>query len=102
MPKSHWHYELHFGNRELLEKLLPGIGIDVKLLAERNDGSAIAFSPEEAELFESTAKQLVGSLHFSDFLIAFPGRPALCTIHHHEQLWWQTSDAELAAFLRQI
>src|SRR5438477_11303509 len=28
MPKSHWHYELHFGNREMLEALLRTIGID--------------------------------------------------------------------------
>jgi hypothetical protein len=100
MPKSHWHYELHFGNRELLEKLLPEIGIDASVLANRNDGSAIAFSPEESNLFESVTKQLAGGLRFSDFLIAFPGRPALCTIHHHEQLWWQTSDPTLASKLR--
>src|SRR5881227_421632 len=22
-PKSHWHYEMHYGNRRLLEELLP-------------------------------------------------------------------------------
>src|SRR6266536_1760689 len=50
MPKSHWHYELHFGNRQLLEGSLAMIGIDAELLRHRNDGSAIAFSPEECAL----------------------------------------------------
>src|SRR5687768_10952853 len=44
MPKSHWHYELHFGNRELLEEILPTIAIGPASLRERNDGSAIAFT----------------------------------------------------------
>src|SRR5688500_15638205 len=47
MPKSHWHYELQFGNRELLETMLPTIGIEPASLRERNDGSPIAFVLQE-------------------------------------------------------
>jgi hypothetical protein len=28
----------------------------------------------------------------SDFTLAFVGKPVLCTVHHHKQLWWQTTD----------
>ena len=28
----------------------------------------------------------------SDFMLAFPGRSVLCTLHHHKQLWWTTTD----------
>ena len=104
MPKSHWHYELHFGNRELLQKLLPEIGVDPRQMADRNDGSAIAFAAGDGEIFERAARSLVEGLRFSDFLLAFPGRAALCTIHHHEQLWWQVADDDdaLAAALESV
>jgi hypothetical protein len=36
----------------------------------------------------------------SDFAIAFPRRAVLCTLHHHKQLWWQTTDTGLADALR--
>ena len=91
MPKSHWHYELHFGNRELLESLLPSMGIDPALLRERNDGSAIAFAVHEAQLLGDAAGRLLGELRGSDFLIAWPDAATLCTIHHHKQLWLQTT-----------
>jgi hypothetical protein len=99
MPKSHWHYELHFGNRELLEKLLPTLGVDPLMLRERNNGSAIAFSPEEASLLAQATNDLLGGLIQSDFLIAFPAAQTLCTIHHHKQLWWQTRDDRVAALM---
>ena len=95
MPKSHWHYELHFGNRELLEGVLPTIGIDANLLRERNDGSAIAFATDEFSLLTSTVQRLLENLTGSDFLIAWPGAQMRCTVHHHKQLWWQTRRREL-------
>ena len=92
MPKSHWHYELHFGNRELLETVLGDLGIDPVLLADRNNGSAIEFAQDESSLIRGVGQSLLQGLRGSDFLLAFPGRAALCTIHHHEQLWWQLID----------
>src|SRR5437773_5545483 len=80
MPKSHWHYELHFGNRELLEPLLGRIGIDPAALAERNDGSAIEFAEGESAALRDAARRLLEELRGSDFLLAFPGRATFCTI----------------------
>jgi hypothetical protein len=100
MPKSHWHYELHFGNRELLEPLLSELGIDPNELVDRNDGSAIEFSASEGELVREAAQRLLADLRGSDFMIAFPARATLCTIHHHKQLWWQTSNPIAATALR--
>jgi hypothetical protein len=44
---------------------------------------------------ESLVSQLLTHLRTSDFMLAFPGGPVLCTVHHHKQLWWQTTDAGL-------
>jgi hypothetical protein len=96
MPKSHWHYEMHFGNRELLEEILP---VAINLLRERNDGSAIAFARSEyAKLIEIT-RRLLNGLRGSDFMLAFPDANTLCTIHHHKQLWWQTTDVSIHPIL---
>jgi hypothetical protein len=95
-PKSHWHYELHFGNRAMLEAILPRLGIAVGTLRDRNDGSPIVFSSDEGELFRDTITRMLRELHFSDFLLLFPTRATVCTIHHHEQLWWQTTDPAVA------
>ena len=101
MPKSHWHFELHDGHPELLASLLPEIGIDAALLRERNDGSAIAFAAEEDDRLRHTIERLLDGMRQSDFLLAFPdaaddaGTRAVCTIHHHKQLWWQTTSAAL-------
>ena len=104
MPKSHWHFELHDGHPELLESLLPEVGVDVALLRERNDCSAIAFDVDEDELLRRAIARLLEGMRQSDFLLAFPDvgadRPAVCTIHHHKQLWWQTTSGELIALLK--
>lgn len=89
MPKSHWHYELHFGNRALLEPLLMSIGIDVEQLRDRNDGSAIEFNADDRGLLYRAVETLLGGLAGSDFLIAWPDATVACTIHHHKQLWMQ-------------
>ena len=95
MPKSHWHYELHFGNRELLESALPQIGIDPAALRERNDGSAVAFSSDEHPQLCAVIRRLLRELTGSDFLLAFADAATLVTIHHHKQLWVQTRDPRL-------
>jgi hypothetical protein len=101
-PKSHWHYELHFGNRELLETLLPEFGLDPAALRERNDGSAIAFSPDDAPALRSAIQRLLTSLRGSDFQVTFPDHHTACTVHHHQQLWWQTTDPAVAAGLNRM
>jgi hypothetical protein len=104
MPKSHWHFELHDGHPELLESLLPEIGIDADALRERNDGSAVAFDADEDEMLRAAIERLLDGMRQSDFLVAFPdaadaGTRALCTIHHHRQLWWQTTSLDLIRML---
>src|SRR5687767_1755048 len=66
MPKSHWHFELHDGNPQLLESLLPQIGIDPAMLRERNDGSAISFEIGEDEPLRHAVERLLTELRGSD------------------------------------
>jgi hypothetical protein len=102
MPKSHWSYELQFGSQAWLPALLGDIGIDSALLANRNNAAAIEFGLEESGQFTDFTAGLLGHLLGSDFLLAWPGRPVVCTVHHHRQLWWITSDAGLVQRLDQI
>jgi hypothetical protein len=64
-------------------------------LVTRANGAALGFELGERAGFESLVAQLLSNLRTSDFMVAFPGRAALCTVHHHKQLWWQTTDAAL-------
>jgi hypothetical protein len=72
---------------------LESIGIDPKALEANATGAAIAFEVSEAATFESFVEQLLSQLKGSDFAIAFPGKSVLCTVHHHQQLWWMTTEA---------
>ena len=100
MPKSHWHFELHDGHRELLESLLPELGINPALLRERNDGSAIEFLPDEDEPLRHAVERLLDGLRaVSDFSVALPDGTTVCTVHHHVQLWWQTTRADVIKIL---
>jgi hypothetical protein len=99
MPMSHWSYELDFGSREWMPSALDAVGVDGAELVTRANGAALAFGVAERAGFESLVVQLLSHLRTSDFMLAFPGRPALCTVHHHKQLWWQTTDAALHAAL---
>lgn len=96
MPKSHWAYELDFGSREWMPGLLAEIGISAAALAGKNDATAIEFSAVEATPMRRMVLGLLVSLHGSDFALAFPGRPVVCTIHSHKQLWWTTTDESMA------
>lgn len=91
MPKSHWAYELDFGSREWMPALLESIEIDPAVLAPRIDGSALEFAPDERDRFVRFVEGLLERLLGSDFVLAFPGRSTLCTVHHHKQLWWTTT-----------
>jgi hypothetical protein len=100
MPMSHWSYELDFGSRDWMPSVLEHIGIDPGLLQHRNNAAAIEFAPDEPAMLEHFVTRLLQMLQQSDFAICFPRHPVVCTLHHHKQLWWQTSDAKLADSLR--
>ena len=93
MPKSHWAFELGHGSHEWLPALVESLGLDAGLLENRNNAAAIEFAAEEAEPFRHFVERLLMLLSGSDFTIAFPGRNTLCTLHHHKQLWWTTTEA---------
>jgi len=99
MPGSHWTYELDFGSASWLPEALLQSQIDPAALQARNNGSAIAFDLGQAHLATSFTERLLHNLVGSDFVLAFPDRPVVCLLHHHKQLWWQTTDA---AFYEQI
>ena len=102
MPKSHWAYELDFGSREWMPAALAAAGIDAAALAHRNDGSAVEFEVGERAGFAGLVEALLAKLMGSDFALAFPGRAALCTVHHHKQLWWTMSDASVVQSLDRL
>lgn len=103
MPRSHWAYELDFASRDWLPAALGEVGIDSATLAPLTTGAAIEFEGAAGEAFggflEALLRNLSGS---SDFQLAWPGKPALCTVHHHKQLWWTTPDATLHKRLEAI
>ena len=99
MPKSHWAHELEHGSREWMPALLENVGVDPGQLSARTNAPAIEFTMEEAEQVRHFAQRLLEMLQGSDFMIAFPRRPVLCTLHHHKQLWWSSTDPALIARL---
>jgi hypothetical protein len=92
MPASHWAYELQFGGAEWLPALLAEHGVDPGDLRPRSDGSAIEFQASEAGALSTLVEKLFDRLTASDFTIAFPGGAAVAMLHHHQQIWWQTSE----------
>lgn len=91
MPRSHWAYELDFGSREWMPGALAAVGVDPKALEPLTTGAAIEFQSSEADEFASFLTSLLDNLSgSSDFQLAWPGRPVVCTVHHHKQLWWTT------------
>lgn len=102
LPKSHWAYELQFGSHEWMPGLLREVSVDPQVLETRHDGTALAFDPGEMAAFERLVAGLLGRLLGSDFMLAWPGRPTLCTVHHHKQLWWTTTEAGVYAELEGI
>lgn len=92
MPLSHWAFELDFGSKSWLPDLLDSVGIDPRILAARSDASPIEFQADESSGLGKFVRSLLEHLAASDFMLAFPSHPVLCTIHHHKQLWWTSSD----------
>ena len=102
LPKSHWAYELTFGSQEWLPELLRSIGAAPEELVGRHDGSAVEFRPGEEAAFSASVEGLLTRLFGSDFMLAWPGRPVVCTVHHHKQLWWTTTDRHLLQALDEM
>jgi hypothetical protein len=102
MPKSHWAYELDFGNRDWLGDALRKLGVDPAKLQPLTNAAAIEFATGEEESFEQFAQTLFTHLRGSDFMIVFSGRATVCTLHHHQQAWWQTTDDEVLKRLREL
>ena len=102
MPKSHWAFELDHANGAWMPSMLRSIQVDPVALAGRNDGSAIAFAPAEDALLAAALEELLTRLWGSDFALAWPGRPIVCTVHHHTQLWWTSSDVAFIDALDQV
>lgn len=92
MPMSHWSFELDFNARPWMFGLLQQVGIDPNAIEGRNTADAIAFELSERDAYETFVAGLLANLRVSDFAIVFPGRPVICMLHHHQQLWWQTPD----------
>lgn len=102
MPKSHWAYELDFGSRDWMPSVLERAGIDPGLLQSRTNAAAIEFNLDELNSFKHVIEGLLRMLLGSDFALAFPGRQVVCTIHHHKQVWWQSTDAPFIDRLRRM
>jgi hypothetical protein len=99
MPRNHWAFELDHGNSEWMPGLVREVGVDPAALAGRNDGAAIEFAETDSGKLAAALEKLLTGLWGSDFALAWPGRPVLCTVHHHKQIWWTTTDAGLVAAL---
>jgi len=102
MPKSHWAFELDFGGKAWMAAALRELTIDPALLQPLTTGDPIEFSPGEIPHLARFAEQLLTNLAGSDFAVAFPGKPVVCTLHHHKQIWWTTTDLGLLENLRQL
>jgi hypothetical protein len=95
MPLSHWAFELDFGSKNWLPDLIQSVGIDPRILAPRSDASPIEFQPTDQPHLIRFVQTPLKNLTSSDFMLAFPSHSILCTIHHHKQLWWTSSDKAL-------
>ena len=95
MPLSHWAFELDFGSKSWLPNLLQSMAIDSNKLSSRSDASPIEFHSSDSSNLLRGLQVLLENLTSSDFMLAFPSYPILCTIHHHKQLWWTSSEKAL-------
>ena len=84
-----------FSKQGLRSALIEHIDLDPGLLQGRNNAAAIEFAPDEVRHFTHFTQRLLEMLLSSDFMLAFPGHQMLCTLHHHKQLWWTTTEPGL-------
>jgi hypothetical protein len=93
MPMSHWAFELDYGSREWMAGALAEVGVDAGPLEGLTSAAAIEFDlPGEVDGLAGFARALLTNLQASDFMLAFVDHPVLCTVHHHKQLWWVTTE----------
>jgi hypothetical protein len=102
MPKSHWAYELDFGNREWLPEVLTAVSINPADLQKLTNAAAIQFTPTDTEELEYFTRALLDKLQGSDFAAVFPAHGTVATLHHHTQIWWQTRIPSIALDLRTL
>jgi hypothetical protein len=102
MPAAHWAYEMSDGSRDWLPAAVEKLGLDPVLLRDRNSAAAIEFSMGESGQFQGFVQRLLERLHQSDFTLAFAGRGTVCTVHHHKQLWWVTTDIRVVGGLDKL
>jgi hypothetical protein len=102
MPKSSWAYELDFGSKAWLPAALRLAGIDPEKLEGRTNAPAIEFASSEATSFTALVQALLENLLGSDFALGFPGYPAGCTVHHHKQIWWISTDEKLISQIAEM
>ena len=92
MPMSHWAFELDYGSREWMPAALSDIAIGAAQLEGLTNAAAIEFAVGERDALQRFVRALLTNLQASDFMLAVVGRPVLCMVHHHKQLWWTTTD----------
>ncbi len=102
MPKSHWAYELDFGNRDWLPEVLNAISINSADLQKLTNAAAIQFTPDDTEELEYFTRALMDKLQGSDFAAVFPAHGTVATLHHHKQIWWQTNSPKIALELKTL
>lgn len=102
MPKSHWAHELHHGSGGWMSGLLRSIAIDPGALESRTTADAIEFTTDEVGQTKRCVAALLDQLRGSDFAATFRAVPMTCTLHHHRQLWWQTTDERAFSLLDRV
>jgi hypothetical protein len=102
MPAAHWAYEMNDGSRDWLPGAVVELGLDPASLKDRNTAAAIEFSSSEMAEFQGFVQRLLERLHQSDFTLSFTGRSTVCTVHHHKQLWWVTTDIRILGGLDKL
>jgi len=95
LPKSHWAYELGHAHQDWLIDRLTSLGVNVAELAQHTDAPALAFEAGEAGVLTDLISLLLEHLKTSDYAILLPGLSVVVTLHHHQQLWWQSGDADV-------
>ncbi len=102
MPKSHWAYELDFGNSAWMPEALQRVDVDPAQLKARTNASAIEFALRESNGLAQFLRDLLTHLAGSDFSLAFPSHPVIATLHHHKQIWWMSTDAAIISELEEL